>query len=137
MSDEPTDEGKLFASFERRNEFVSLQSTLLASDLTVEPTREENNAESDLLRRLSLMVRMPVDNVSLTTKHRAAGRVPGTTLPFGPLSRGTRHPRCRMSENTRQSLHIRCVHHIIHDSDRTSGRFALQLHQIQRIQDDQ
>lgn len=64
MSDEPTDEGKLFASFERREEFVSLQNTLLAVDFTAEPTLEENTAESDVLRRLGLIVRMLVDNVS-------------------------------------------------------------------------
>lgn len=64
MSDEPTDEGKLFASFERYKEFVSLQNTLLAVDLTAEPTLEDNNAESDVLRRLSLIVRILVDNVS-------------------------------------------------------------------------
>lgn len=64
MSDEPTDEGKLFASFERRDEFVSLQNTLLAFDLTAEPTYEENSAEFDILRRLSLIVCVLVDNVS-------------------------------------------------------------------------
>jgi len=63
MSDEPTDEGKLFASFERRDEFVSLQNTLLAFDLTTEPTREEGSTESGVLRRLSLIVRMLVINV--------------------------------------------------------------------------
>lgn len=65
MSDEPTtDEGKLFASFERRDEFVSLQNTFLAFDLTAEPTREENNTESGVLWRLSLIVRTLVMNVS-------------------------------------------------------------------------
>jgi hypothetical protein len=64
MSDEPTDEGKLFASFERHDEFVSLQNTLLAFDLTTEPTREENGAELDVVRRLSLIVCMLVDNGS-------------------------------------------------------------------------
>lgn len=64
MSDEPTDEGKLFASFERRDEFVSLQNTLLVVDLTTEPTPEENSAEFDVLRRLSLIVCMPSDDVS-------------------------------------------------------------------------
>lgn len=62
MSDE--DEGKLFASFERRDEFVSLQNTLLAFDLTAEPSREENGAEFDVLRRLSLIVCILANNVS-------------------------------------------------------------------------
>lgn len=57
-SDELTDEGKLFASFERHDEFVSLQNTLLAFDLTAEPTREENSVESGVLRRLNLIVCM-------------------------------------------------------------------------------
>lgn len=64
MSDEPTPEGKRFATFERRDEFVSLQNTLLAYNLTTEPTREENSTEFDVLRRLSMMVCMLVDNVS-------------------------------------------------------------------------
>lgn len=64
MSDEPTDEEKLFASFERRDEFVSLQNALLAFDLTAEPTPQENSAEFDILRRLSLIVCMFVDTVS-------------------------------------------------------------------------
>lgn len=64
MLDESTDEGKLFASFERRDEFVSLQNTLLAVNLTVEPTVEESRAEFDVLRRLRLIVRMFVNNAS-------------------------------------------------------------------------
>ncbi|KAF8133796.1 TBCD protein [Boletus edulis] len=56
MSDDPTNEGMLFASFERRDEFVALQNIILALDLTVEPTREENSAEFDVLRRLSLIL---------------------------------------------------------------------------------
>lgn len=51
-------------SFERYDEFVSLQNTLLAVDLTAEPTLEENGAEFDVLRRLDLIVRMFVHNVS-------------------------------------------------------------------------
>ena len=72
-SDEPTDEGKLFASFERRDEFVSLQNTLLALDLATEPTREENSTESDVLRKLSMIVCALADNVSRhILEHRAA-----------------------------------------------------------------
>ncbi|KIK93339.1 hypothetical protein PAXRUDRAFT_145292 [Paxillus rubicundulus Ve08.2h10] len=55
MADDP-DEAKLFASFERHDEFVSLQNTLLAVDLFVEPTREDSSAEYDLLRRLGMIL---------------------------------------------------------------------------------
>jgi tubulin-specific chaperone D len=59
MSDD-TEEGKLFRSFERRDEFVSLQNTILALDLTTEPILEENRVECDGLRRLSMIVCMSV-----------------------------------------------------------------------------
>lgn len=63
MSDD-TEEGKLFRSFERRDEFISLQNTLLALDLTAEPILEENRVECDGLRKLSMIVCLFVDNVS-------------------------------------------------------------------------
>ncbi|KIJ17787.1 hypothetical protein PAXINDRAFT_167765 [Paxillus involutus ATCC 200175] len=50
------DEAKLFASFERHDEFVSLQNALLAVDLSVEPTREDSSAEYDLLPRIGMIL---------------------------------------------------------------------------------
>jgi hypothetical protein len=58
------DEAKLFASFERHDEFVSLQNALLAVDLSVEPTREDSSAEYDLLRRIGMLVRVLVNPIS-------------------------------------------------------------------------
>jgi tubulin-specific chaperone D len=59
MEDEIT-EGKLFGTFEKYDEFSSLQQALLAVDLAVEPDKDEDLRESDLLRKLSNIVSCPV-----------------------------------------------------------------------------
>jgi tubulin-specific chaperone D len=59
MEDEIT-EGKLFGTFEKYDEFSSLQQALLSVDLAVEPDKDEDLRESDLLRKLSNIVSYPV-----------------------------------------------------------------------------
>ncbi|KAH7885271.1 tubulin folding cofactor D C terminal-domain-containing protein [Phlebopus sp. FC_14] len=54
--DEELVEERFLASFERYDEFFSLQSTLLAADLFVQPSREDDIAESGVLRKLSLIL---------------------------------------------------------------------------------
>lgn len=56
MEEEVT-EGKLFATFEKLDEFLSLQQTLLAVDLNGEPDRDENIKEWALYRKLCDIVR--------------------------------------------------------------------------------
>ncbi|KIJ62569.1 hypothetical protein HYDPIDRAFT_157330 [Hydnomerulius pinastri MD-312] len=56
MMDDELGDKKLFASFERHDEFVSIQNALLAIDLTTEPSREDNGAEFEHLRKLGLIL---------------------------------------------------------------------------------
>ncbi|KAG1751240.1 TBCD protein [Suillus lakei] len=53
--DEDSEETRLFAAFERHNEFVAAQSTLLAVDLFVEPSREEEDVELECSRKLMMI----------------------------------------------------------------------------------
>ncbi|KAG0693184.1 ARM repeat-containing protein [Suillus ampliporus] len=53
--DEDTQETRLFAAFERHDEFVAAQNTLLAVDLFAEPTREEEDAENECNRKLMMI----------------------------------------------------------------------------------
>ncbi|KAG2129100.1 TBCD protein [Suillus clintonianus] len=53
--DEDSQETRLFAAFERRDEFVAAQNTLLAVDLFVEPSREEEDVELDCSRKLMMI----------------------------------------------------------------------------------
>ncbi|KAG1772386.1 TBCD protein [Suillus occidentalis] len=53
--DEDSQETRLFAVFERHDEFVAAQNTLLAVDLFVEPNREEEDVELDCNRKLIMI----------------------------------------------------------------------------------
>jgi hypothetical protein len=59
MEDGTTD-GKIYAKFEKIQEFSGLQKSLLAVDLTVIPTPEDERHESSLLRKLLDIVRLPM-----------------------------------------------------------------------------
>ncbi|KAG1906602.1 tubulin folding cofactor D C terminal-domain-containing protein [Suillus fuscotomentosus] len=50
--DEDSQENRLFSAFERHDEFVAAQNTLLAADLFVEPSREEEDVELHCSRKL-------------------------------------------------------------------------------------
>jgi len=54
--DEDTHDTRLFAAFERHDEFVAAQNTLLAVDLFVEPAREEQDEEIECSRKLMMIV---------------------------------------------------------------------------------
>ena len=54
--DEDTHDTRLFAAFERHDEFVAAQNTLLAVDLFAEPSREEQDAEYGCSLKLMLIV---------------------------------------------------------------------------------
>ncbi|KAI6030933.1 TBCD protein [Pisolithus orientalis] len=56
MDDSELIEGKQLASFERYGEFVSAQSALLAVDLSSEPSRQDNGAEAELMRKLTMIL---------------------------------------------------------------------------------
>ncbi|KAF7314250.1 TFCD-C domain-containing protein [Mycena kentingensis (nom. inval.)] len=47
------EEGRVYATFERYDEFIDAQQRLLSLDLTHAPSREEEKAEFDLFRKLS------------------------------------------------------------------------------------
>jgi hypothetical protein len=51
-------EAKLYATFEKHDEFQQIQNTLLDVDLATEPSLEEEKRESTLLRNLSDIVRV-------------------------------------------------------------------------------
>ncbi|OAX38758.1 ARM repeat-containing protein [Rhizopogon vinicolor AM-OR11-026] len=53
--DEDTHDTRLFAAFERHDEFVAAQNTLLAVDLFAEPNREEQDAEIECSRKLTMV----------------------------------------------------------------------------------
>ncbi|OJA17158.1 hypothetical protein AZE42_00195 [Rhizopogon vesiculosus] len=53
--DEDTHDTRLFAAFERHDEFVAAQNTLLAVDLFAEPNREEQDAEIECSRKLMMV----------------------------------------------------------------------------------
>jgi hypothetical protein len=55
MDDEPA-EGKLYATFEKHEEFRNLQETLLVANLSVHPTAEEDRHEASLLLKLTNIV---------------------------------------------------------------------------------
>lgn len=57
--DEDTHDTRLFAVFERHDEFVEAQNTLLAADLFAEPSREEQDAEIEYSRKLMMIVSRP------------------------------------------------------------------------------
>lgn len=56
MEEEIT-EGKLFATFEKYDEFLSIQKALLAVDLTAEANDDIDVQESGLFRKLCNIVR--------------------------------------------------------------------------------
>ncbi|KIN99611.1 hypothetical protein M404DRAFT_16471 [Pisolithus tinctorius Marx 270] len=56
MDDSELIEGKQLASFERYDEFVSAQSALLSVDLSSEPSRQDNGAEAELMRKLTMIL---------------------------------------------------------------------------------
>lgn len=53
--DEDSQETRLFAAFERHDEFVAAQNTLLAVDLFAEPSRGEEDMELDCSRKLIMI----------------------------------------------------------------------------------
>ncbi|KAG2047927.1 ARM repeat-containing protein [Suillus hirtellus] len=53
--DEDSQENRLFAAFERHDEFIAAQNTLLAADLFVEPNREEEDVELHCSRKLIMI----------------------------------------------------------------------------------
>ncbi|KAG2155948.1 tubulin folding cofactor D C terminal-domain-containing protein [Suillus bovinus] len=53
--DEDSQETRLFAAFERHDEFVAAQNTLLAVDLFVEPSREEEDVELGCNQKLIMI----------------------------------------------------------------------------------
>jgi hypothetical protein len=55
MEEEVT-EGKLFATFEKFDEFLSLQKALLAADFAAEPNFDDGVHESDIFRKLCNIV---------------------------------------------------------------------------------
>jgi hypothetical protein len=55
MEEEIT-EGKLFGTFDKYDEFLTIQKALLAIDLAAEPDNDEDVKESDLFRRLCNIV---------------------------------------------------------------------------------
>jgi hypothetical protein len=55
MEEEVT-EGKLLGTFEKYDEFQSLQNTLLVLDLTAEPDHNANTQESGILGKLNSVV---------------------------------------------------------------------------------
>ena len=59
--DEEITEGKLFATFEKYDEFSRIQAALLAVDLAIEPTSDDDAQEADLLRKLFYIVRFGHD----------------------------------------------------------------------------
>jgi hypothetical protein len=52
-------DGKIYAKFEKLQEFSNIQKSLLAIDLTAMPTPEDERHESSLLRKLLDIVRLP------------------------------------------------------------------------------
>lgn len=57
MEEEPT-EGRLFATFEKHEEFITTQELLLSVDLETEPSAEEDKHEAQLLGKLTNIVRV-------------------------------------------------------------------------------
>lgn len=55
MEEEVT-EGKLFATFEKFDDFLRLQQALLAADIAVEPDQNEDREESDVFKKLCQIV---------------------------------------------------------------------------------
>lgn len=106
--DEDLPEIRLFASFERHDEFLALQNALLAVDLTVEPSRDENSAESELLRKLSLIVGGLIDvfHGVIVIECLTARGIPRTVLSARPVSRKPRHASRRVFTCTRTSLYL-------------------------------
>jgi hypothetical protein len=47
---------RFYATFERRQEFIGMQQTLLNVDLGTEPSSEEERYEASLLEQLSVIV---------------------------------------------------------------------------------
>jgi hypothetical protein len=56
-SEEVLNEGKVSSAFERRDEFLDLQRSLLSLHLAIEPNAEEDKHELGLLTKLSSIVR--------------------------------------------------------------------------------
>lgn len=54
--DEDTHDTRLFTVFERHDEFVEAQNTLLAADLFAQPSREERDAEIECSQKLKMIV---------------------------------------------------------------------------------
>lgn len=82
---------RLFAAFERHDEFVAAQNTLLAVDLFAEPSREEQDEEIECSRKLLLIVSHPL--YPLLTDLDLVKQVWGvsrTVVSVGPVSRKPR-----------------------------------------------
>jgi hypothetical protein len=84
--DEDSQETRLFAVFERHDEFVAAQNTLLAVDLFGEPNREEEDVELDCSRKLIMIVsHLLYLGLTFLDVVEKVWRVPRTIVSVGPV----------------------------------------------------
>lgn len=84
--DEDSQETRLFAVFERHDEFVAAQNTLLAVDLFGEPNREEEDVELDCSRKLIMIVsHLLYPGLTFLDVIEKVWRVPRTIVSVGPV----------------------------------------------------
>lgn len=84
--DEDSQENRLFAAFERHDEFVAAQNTLLAADLFVEPSREEEDVELHCSRKLIVIVSHPLyPGLMYLDMVEKVWRIPRAIVSIGPV----------------------------------------------------
>lgn len=89
MEDELT-EGKLFATFEKYDEYVALQASFLSLDLAVKTSAEEERREILLLQNLTDIVRKSNLPATVYLHPTLARRIPGTVISPGSFPRTSR-----------------------------------------------
>jgi hypothetical protein len=87
VMDEDTHDTRLFAAFERHDEFVAAQNILLAVDLFAEPSREEQDAEYECSLKLALIVsRLSYLWLIFLDWIKKVWRISRTVVSVGPVS---------------------------------------------------
>jgi hypothetical protein len=84
--DEDSQETRLFAAFERHDEFVAAQNTLLAVDSFAEPSRGEEDMELDCSRKLIMIVSHPsCPGLTYLDVVEKVWRIPRAIVFVGPV----------------------------------------------------
>lgn len=136
MDEEYTD-ARLFVTFEKHQEFLDKQQSLLSLDLFQEPEQEENRREEQILKDLRDIVSRisrPFLNRSIK-RLNIARRVSGAVLLVRSISRTTCDTGSRSSQSSCTEYVWRATIYSTCNPCCSYCPSPVQLHQVSRLQD--